>query len=354
MSSVEHPGVTVLKANQHHPRRARWRDPVTGRRVVRALPRDPVQATQWLLRKSAELMLRRARTEPPPGQSMPLELAAAKYLQERHRLRESTLTQYRYSLQKFVAWMGNKPVTQAQLRAWRAALDRPGVAAASVNRDLAGVSAFLNHARKSGDIFLLSDQIKDGLERLPKDHEKQRPLSLAEVAQLVGALDGAVAGLSSVPGQGELLARYRAFVLTTLLTGMRVSECLNLQPDRFEPEARRIVLRRADTKTKKGRVIDLDVSPSVIGLLAGALPWGLTKNQVRALRERLHPAQTFKRMRVTCGTYLTCAPGIYGGSSAYMSAARLGHSVAIAEEFYVGVVQVDPSAKTLEAALGLP
>lgn len=356
LTTRTYPGLAVRpgRPEKHERPHIRYTD-AAGRRRTQQIPPDleGVALHRWLLRRSAELMLQRARSEPPPGApAMSLELAVEKYLTERHRLRESTKVQYRYTLQKLVAWMGDRPVTQARLRGWRAALDRPGAAAASVNRDLAHASAFLNHARKAGDVMLTRDQISDGLERLPGDHEKLTPLSLAEVRTLVEALDGAVAGHSSssaIPGQELAAARYRAFALTVLLTGMRLGECLNLQPDRVEPG--RIVLRRIDTKTKRGRTIDLSVSPSVREHLKDFQGWGLTRDQVRAWRMKLHPRCTFKRMRVTCGTFLTCSPGIYGGASAYMSAARLGHSVAIAEKHYVGVVQVPATARTLEEAL---
>jgi integrase len=338
MSNGKHPGVTILKANQHHARRARWVDPVTGRRRVQALPADPREAEQWVLRKSAELLLRRARTDPPPGDAMPLELAVEKYLKERHRLRASTLAQYRHSIDKLVRWLGDKPPSLPQLRRFRAYLDAPGRAAASVNRDLAHVSAFLNHARAAGDVLLTRDQISDGLRRLPSDHEKKEPLTREELRRLLEVL-------RTAPD------KYRAFVLVVLLTGMRTAECLHLRPERIH--GKEIRLLRQDTKTRRARTIDLSISPTCLALLDGFTGWGFTRDQLRSLRRKLHPWATFKRMRITCGTYLTCAPGIYGGASAYMSAARLGHSVAIAERHYVGVVTVEPSACTLEQAMGL-
>jgi hypothetical protein len=57
-------------------------------------------------------------------------------------------------------------------------------------------------------------------------------------------------------------------------------------------------------------------------------------------------------LRSTCGTYLANS-NIFGGASAYREAKQLGHSVAIAEKHYLGVVHVDPAAKTLEAAMGV-
>jgi hypothetical protein len=66
------------------------------------------------------------------------------------------------------------------------------------------------------------------------------------------------------------------------------------------------------------------------------------------------PEFTWQKLRRTCGCFLTCAPGIFGGASAFMSAKQLGHSVAVAERHYVGVVRgIPPEARTLEAAMGI-
>ncbi|HVY26148.1 MAG TPA: hypothetical protein VHB79_06330 [Polyangiaceae bacterium] len=61
---------------------------------------------------------------------------------------------------------------------------------------------------------------------------------------------------------------------------------------------------------------------------------------------------TWQTFRKTCGCYLTNAPGIFGSASAYRSARQLGHSVQIAERYYVNVVRGIPrSARTVEAAM---
>ena len=66
------------------------------------------------------------------------------------------------------------------------------------------------------------------------------------------------------------------------------------------------------------------------------------------------PCFTWHDLRRTCGTFLTCSPGIYGGASAFMSAKRLGHGVLVAEKHYVGAVStIDRAASTLEAAMGI-
>jgi hypothetical protein len=57
-------------------------------------------------------------------------------------------------------------------------------------------------------------------------------------------------------------------------------------------------------------------------------------------------------LRATCGTYLTNAPGIFGAASAYRSAKQLGHSVAVAQRHYLGLIRGIPrDARTLEQAM---
>lgn len=83
----------------------------------------------------------------------------------------------------------------------------------------------------------------------------------------------------------------------------------------------------------------------------------MTRTLIEAARKRLTrafkaPEFTWHDLRRTCGTHLTCAPGIYGGASAFLCAKKLGHSVAVAEKHYLGVVNnISPSARTLEEAM---
>lgn len=365
-----HPGI-VVRPGRPEKREAphiRYFDPDTGKTRTEALPEALTGPAlrKWLQRRSAELMVRRHRSNPPPGQALALDDAIDKYFREIHRLRESTRKEYGYSTHKFREWAAlhklrnTDQVTQQRLRAFRAAMDAPGRAAASVNRDLTHVAACLEHLRKAGDMTRLTrDDITSGLQRLPKDFEKKTPLAVSEIRVLVCNLtppEGTEPGTVSTPPR----IRYRAFVLTLLLTGMRAEECRRLRPSAVDLGAGRITLTGAETKTRKGRVVDLAVCPLLKDVLTNRTGWtsgqtffDLTEHQVRELRETLHPQFTFQRLRVTCGTYLTCAPGIYGGASAYMSAKRLGHSVTIAESNYVGEVTIPPEAKTLEAAMGI-
>jgi len=125
------------------------------------------------------------------------------------------------------------------------------------------------------------------------------------------------------------------------------------------------------TKTGEGRRIDLSVTPSLRSMLAamklrsggsryvfrGTAP--VSQAEAKSAQDRLikhfgAPKFNWQELRRTCGTYLTCAPGIYGAASAFLSAKRLGHSVVVAERHYAGAVtDVPTTATTLEEALDI-
>lgn len=347
-----HPGIVVrpgrpAKGEKPH---IRFLDPDTGRPKTKAIPEGLAgdELDRWLIKRSAELMLRKVETDPSPGESISITAARRLYVQEMHRLKESTLEQYGYTLNKLEAWCAENKLTNLNqltrqwLRKFRRHLDEPGRAAASVNRDLTAASAFLRHCCKEGRLSLTLEDFTFGLERLDDDFEKKDPLKPEQIRALVQSLE---------PGPFE------DYVLGVLLTGLRRSEALQLAPEDVVGDA--IMLPASKSKTGQARRIDLSVSPTLLvnDKLSKSIPYGLTEDALRYQREASSKQLGFKWgpqiLRVTCGTYLTCAPGIYGGASAYMSAKRLGHSVAIAEKHYVGMVNIDPAAKTLEQALGI-
>jgi len=139
---------------------------------------------------------------------------------------------------------------------------------------------------------------------------------------------------------------------------MRINEALAVRWRHVSNN--KIQLPASITKTREARDVELAVSPTALPA-THAEPndyiVGLTDAEVRAARKRLvefgAPDWSPHKLRRTCGTFLSCAPGIYGGASAYMSARRLGHSVAIAEKHYVGQVTVPFDVTALEAAMGL-
>ena len=169
------------------------------------------------------------------------------------------------------------------------------------------------------------------------------------------------------------------FVAFVLLSGCRVGEAESLawsfvDLEALDNEGRRvgeINLPASATKTKRARTIGLEVCPSLQSLLAtlklqagsssGPYVFGrkapMPHTAVEAARKRLvrsygAPKFSWQNLRQTAGTFLTNAPGIYGAASVFMSARQIGHTVAVAERHYLGVVRGIPrEARTLEAAM---
>ncbi|CAG0978998.1 hypothetical protein PLCT2_01791 [Planctomycetaceae bacterium] len=256
-----------------------------------------------------------------------------------------------------------------------------GLAPASRNQALRAIRTFLNWARRRElTPELSSDAIADRLPYLKIDRPEIRWLTRSEISTLLAAAELHDKATFNYVRRGTAQSEGRdstrtytqigPFVRAALLTGMRFTELAELQWSEIDLVEGTIALSPERTKTHHGRTIDLDVCPSLIPILEemkihagqGSFVFGRNKAMRRDLadtaRTRLSerfgsPAFTWQTLRRTCGTYLTCAPSIFGSASAFMSATRLGHSVSVAERLYLGRVKVDPSARTLEAAMGI-
>ena len=130
-----------------------------------------------------------------------------------------------------------------------------------------------------------------------------------------------------------------------------------------------ITIDADQSKTGHGRRIPLDITPMLRQLLSALklqshsseFVFGhqapLGRDVAEHARKRLMarygaPRFTWQELRRTCGTYLTCAPGIYGGASAFLAAKRLGHSVQVAERHYYGAEgNIPATARTLGEAM---
>jgi integrase len=232
---------------------------------------------------------------------------------------------------------------------------------------------------------LNGDDIREGLKgvRAPQNrieflqaHEIRATLeaALAHDAQTFSATLREHAGLAP-RGATPRYPPIAPFTLAALLSGMRLGELLTLEWRDVNLSARgengrvvgEIQLRAEVNKTVRARTVDLSASPALLSLLQalqhrsqpGASVFALTpelaKQSMRRMRKLGAPSHfDWQTCRRTCGTFLTNAPGIFGAASAYRSARQLGHSVAVAESNYLGVVRGIPhEAKTLEAAMGI-
>lgn len=322
------------------------------------------------------------------------------------RLNNATLTVYKQATTPFAAWCANNGVpfieslTSPKLVQFRAHfVARPAHeqaaghkrgqrkegkrrrSAAQINKCLRSLRTVVSTWRKLGKTpGLDSDAIRDALEfaraqkPLPKFLKAKQCRALLEAAMRhdLDTFTFVHRGESSKP-LAEIEHHYTPiapFIVVGLLSGMRFSEVANLRWKDIDFDGDgEIALQSDRTKTGHGRKIGLRESPALKALLenmklrAGGSEyvWGSSpyrRDLAEAARKRLvkeygAPAFTWHDLRRTAGTFLTCAPSIYGAASAFLSAKRLGHSVVVSEKHYAGAVTIAPEHKTLEAALGI-
>ncbi|MCC6573209.1 MAG: tyrosine-type recombinase/integrase [Planctomycetes bacterium] len=250
-------------------------------------------------------------------------------------------------------------------------------APATINKTLRALKTILNYWRARGITPNLNgDSIRDTL----KPVKQAKPLPVFMRAHEIQALlDAAIrhdretftatreehAGIR-VPGTTPRYAPIARFVAAVLLTGMRFSELANLRWRDVDLKAGEITLQHDRTKTSAGRRVGLAETPALAALLTAMklqagdnqYVWGegpyrrdlAESARKRLMRDFAAPLFTWQHLRRTCGTFLCCAPSIYGAASAWLSAKRLGHSVLVSEKHYAGAIGVSHSARTLEAA----
>jgi integrase len=413
-----HPGVVLVESPRPDGRmrwRAKWSDPVTGRDVWKTLDGRELGLTnatareRWAKDKSASLQAERARIasgRAAKTRTTPSDAVKAYVKRRKGKVEESTLTVYQESLDRFPAWAERaglrhvedltpslladlhghlcsrqrlRPVRGGKKGEHRKAKRK--LSPATINRDFRTLRVFLHDLRRLRQLPLLdSDDIRDQLGALKVRKPLPQFLRAHEIRALLEAArrhdratfamtrdekGGAGAKLlGSTPRHPSVFP----FVSTVLLTGMRLGEALGLRWAEVDLEEECIRLDAGRVKTGHGRRIDLDVSPSLLPMLrAMRLRAGkatrvfdhLTEGTLVAARKRLRakygaPAFTWQELRRTCGTWLTCAPSIFGAASAFLSAKRLGHGVLIAEKHYVGqLTGISQDARTLEAAMGI-
>lgn len=402
-----HPGVVLLKPREGHPAwRARCEDPDTGKRVFIRL--DPLGAgrnaqtrRRWAIEKAGAIGKRKDEIQSgaPRATGTKLGEAIARYYADHPRLRPRTRSTYQKGTDKLLEWCTAQGIKSADtltlaklvgFRSWLSGAKRqrsaPGAprgarettetprAPAAVNVQIRSVKAVLRYLRSVGLLPRLSrDDLADGLKLLATPREAPEFLRGPEIKALIEAAekhDGETFKATRAEHAGEILpgstpryAPIKPLILVTLLSGMRFGEVAGLdwvEVDLIEGEIR----LGTRTKTKHARAITFEHSPMLGELLtslhrpgATGRVWSMTIEQIRAAAKRLFRygaplGWSFQALRRTCGTFLTNAPGIFGASSAYRSARMLGHSVAVAERHYLGVVKVPKDAQTLEAAMG--
>lgn len=371
----------------------------------------------WAKRKSKAITERKRAITlgAPRATRKPLTEVLDEYFEvhDEKRLRPKTLRDYRAAANKLISWASTAKIrtaddlTKAKLRSFRdylvnepkqaskaggkrgerVARDDTQRSPRSVNRELASLRAVFGWLYETDRLaHVRGDDLKVAFKKLPNTVERIEFLQGPELRQLFRAAlahDSVrftetrvehLAGKSK--GSTPRFESVAPVVAVLLLSGMRLGEALTLEWSQVALDALdndglpvgEIRLTGA-TKTKRARTIDLAVSPALRTILAAMkeqsgneshVLGGFTEDGAKAALERLRgdfgaPAKfTWQALRRTCGTFLTNAPGIFGAASAYRSARQLGHSVAVAEKHYLGLVRGIPAtAKTLEAAMNI-
>jgi integrase len=409
--------VLIRPDAEHAHWRARYVDPDTGRSTkvkLDALAVPTAEARrEWAIRKARSLAKRRMELETgaPRATGTALEAAVDRYYEANKQLRPKTLRDYHAATRKLLAWASANGVhsaddiTRAKLIGFREQIcAEPKRAAArggkrgtrkatreprsahSINRELRAVRVVLGYLAECDLLPKVREgELRRALKKRPTPTEHATFLRSPEIAALIEAAlahdaETFVETRAEHVGEGTAGTTPRfvpvaPFVVVLLLTGLRLGEALALQWSQVDLDAvgddgaplGDIRLNSA-TKTRQARVIDLAVSPMLRELLEALRERGKRTGKVfpaigydaaggiaKRLRTRFEAPEAFgwQTLRSTCGTFLTNAPGIFGAASAYRSARQLGHSVAVAEKHYLGVLRVSAAARTLEEAMGI-
>jgi integrase len=396
--------------------RARFVDPDTQKmKKVRLDPVDVTSAEarrEWAIRKSKALAKRRTDIElgAPKATGTALAEATGRFFKANSRLRPGTLALYRMIEDRLLAWATAEGIksaddlTRGKLAEYRNYLaDAPRLVHATgegrkamrtaaqprsghtINSDLRKTGTILRYLIEIDLLPKVSElDLRRSLKKVQVTHERVEYLRSEELQKLLEAAqrhdaDTYKATRTEHAGEREAGTTRRydpiaPFVAYVMLTGCRLGEALSVEwrnvdlnaLDHGGNKVGEIHLEGKAVKTKRARTIDLAVSPALRTLLAAmrvksggkGSVFGIAEGAADAAAKRLRKEYgapesfTWQALRRTCGTYLTNAPGIFGAASAYRSAKQLGHSVAVAEKHYLGLVRGIPAtARTLEAAM---
>ncbi|MEM8608334.1 MAG: site-specific integrase [Myxococcota bacterium] len=386
----------LLPPNGQHWWRARFTDPDRGQECRVTLDRGlrtQKQREEWAARWSRKLEQRRLELADgaPRFTGMLLKDAIAKYYDEHPQLRPRTVTTYQGATSAFLAFCEKQRIrtvddlTRGVLMEFRAALLAEKRSEHTTNRKLRSLKTCLAYL-VDADVFprLRHDDLRR-LKQVRAPVERPDFLKPAEIKRLLEAAerhDRAVFAETRDEHTGKRpkgsTPRHKpitAFVVMALLTGMRRGELLALRWSNVDLDARDENRKRVGeiyvtsaSKTARARTVDLGVSPALRKLLAAhklesggrGKVFDLTAEETRCAADRLRleygapPRFTWQACRRTTSTFLCNAPSIFGAASAYRSARQLGHSTAVSEKHYAGLLRgLDPAARTLEDAMGI-
>lgn len=391
----KHPGVTLMKPGGRHWWRARYVDPdADGKTKKETLDRALTTREareDWAVRKSQALARRRLELEGGAVRATgtTLAVAEARFYASLAKKSERTRETYQEGTAPFLAWAKQHRIatcddlSRGRVIAFREDLLAEAGSPHTFNKKLRAVKRMLGYWI---DADLCARLDHDDLRRVKQEDapvERRDFLKPAQLRRLLEATERHDAATYSMTrrekaeGSKAGTPRYdpiSAFTLFVLLTGMRLSEALDVTwknvdlaaLDHTGREVGEIYVRAADSKTKKARTVGLEVSPALRRLLIAqklrtggrGKVWPVTRDGAIKAMRRLRktygaPAEfTWQALRRTTSTFLVNSPGIYGGAGAYMAAKQLGHGVQIMQSNYSGLVRGIPvDARDLETSM---
>ena len=300
-------------------------------------------------------------------------------------LHAGTRKMHRNGTTAFEAWTTEHGVLvfddlrKGHLAAFRDHLPSVGVGASTRNRWLINTGAFLKWAIGHEYVpFVSPEHIKQTFTRWPTSKEEIVPYTPRELRKIFEAAerhDRDLLAPQTGPGRKRKPIPITPLITLVTLSGMRREEAVELRREDFDPNAqvqgRRVVgaikVRSEIAKGGEARTIKLDYSPALAGYLRalqlattkGERLCGIIYSQAGVAMDRLQnaygvPFFTWQRLRQTASCFLTSAPNIFGSAAHIQSARRLGHSLKVADQYYLEAVEgLDEHARTLEAAMGV-
>lgn len=292
-----------------------------------------------------------------------------------------TLRRYRDGLEAFATWCESRGVQQlgqlsrATLADWltsRLAAPAHGQARAvsTVNQEVKPIRQMLIAAAVAGRFtHISSDAVRGALARMTQPAPTPRCYSVVEVRAILRA----AMAYDDAPDKRAGTPKLAPIMAVALLTGMRRGELSSLQvrdvlfdaPSEYDPTITTglDVIRLPAGKTKTHTTRDVEMAPysPLLGELMRALiakraghervlrvGYVALGDYAWRLRDFGAPSDfQLKDLRSTCATYQSPLPG-----NAKAKAARLGHTLAVAEQHYLALPSGTPvTAENLETVM---
>jgi hypothetical protein len=301
-------------------------------------------------------------------------------------LHEGTRKMHRNGTAAFEAWTAEQgtptfdDLRRGHLGAFHDYLPTVAETVSTRNRWQINTGAFLKWAIAREKVpFVAHDDVKRAFVHWPVPEGEIAPLTPAEIIRTLEAADRHDLDLlvpRTGPGRKRKQVPVLPLVIVTTLGGGRRKESVEFRREDFDPtvcgvdgvEVGAVKVRKEVGKGGKARTITLDYTPFLAGYLRrlqlatepGERLCGITYSQAGVALERLKgefgapKSLTWQKLRQTASCYLTSAPGLFGSAAHIQSARRLGHTLKVADKFYLAALAgLSKDAVTLEDSMGI-